>query len=61
MKDTSRNRSSDESRSTTQDKKSILLNFLLPPNLLYTHQKVKTWCTLVFYATPVDGMKILDV
>jgi hypothetical protein len=39
IKDMSRNRSSDESRSTTRNKKkSLLPNYLLPPTLLYTHQ-----------------------
>jgi hypothetical protein len=37
MKNMSRNRSSDESRFTTRNKKSPLLNFLLPPKLVYTY------------------------
>jgi hypothetical protein len=59
MKDMSRNRPSDESRSTTRNKS--LPYFPLPLNLLYTHLIAKTWCTLVFYATPANGMKILGV
>jgi hypothetical protein len=57
MKD--RNKSSDESRSTTRTKS--LPNFPLTPNFLYTHLIAKTWCTLVSYATPANGMKILGV
>jgi hypothetical protein len=41
MKDMSRTRSSDESRSTTRNK-SPIPNFLLPSNLLYTHLIAKT-------------------
>jgi hypothetical protein len=59
MKDMSRNRSSDKSRSTTRAKS--LPNFLLTPNLLYTHLIAKTWCILVFYVAPANGMKILGV
>jgi hypothetical protein len=69
MKDISRNRSSDESRSTTRNKS--LPYFPLPQMKLdyaivhsfyvNTHLIVKTWCTLVFFATPANGMKILGV
>jgi hypothetical protein len=38
-------------------KKSLLPNFLLPPKLLYTHLIAKACCTLVFYATPANGIK----
>jgi hypothetical protein len=60
MKDMDRNRSSDELRSTTGIK-SPLLNFLLPPNLLYTYPIAKACCTLVFYATPTKGMKTFGI
>jgi hypothetical protein len=61
MKDMSINRSSDESGSTTQNKSLPYLTFPYPPNLLYTHLIAKTWCTLVFYATLANGIKILGV
>jgi hypothetical protein len=67
MKDMSRNRSSDESRSTIQNKSLPYLTFPYPQRKLdyaivhsfyvNTHLIVKIWYTLVFYATPANGMK----
>jgi hypothetical protein len=66
MKNMSRNRSSDEFRSIIWDKSfsnpqrkldyAIVHSFYVNPHLI-----AKTWCTLVFYATPTNGMKILGI
>jgi hypothetical protein len=58
MKDMNRNRSSDESRSTTKNKSFTYLILFYPKSSLHSP---KTWGTLVFYATPANGMKILGV